>query len=349
MLKQLRVHHFRNLHEVHLELGPGANWLIGANAAGKTALLEAIYCLSRGRSFRGRRFGSVIERGSTSARVEAWLEQSSMDARMRWMSQQGTLIREPERGADTQLPVRLICEWTHALVDGEPSLRRRFIDWNLMLWDRSAAAAFSRFRRVAAQRNAWLRSGGPGRAVWDQPYAEVLADISHRRAGFFDAMAQGFAKITAEEDWFTEVEPRWDAGIPEPEELILKLEAMRSADQERGFTYLGISRADFSFRVDGLRWIGSRGQAKVLGCMLQLAAEQLVRSQNGVNALWLVDDLDAELAPDWTQRLVTLLRRQSSQILFTALPGKMSVSGCRAEEDRMFHVEHGAVTRTQWA
>jgi len=340
LLNRLRVQCFRNLHNLELEVGAGRNWIIGANAAGKTALLEALYCLSRGRSFRGRRFGSLIERGASRALVEGWIEHEGSLRRLRWASAQGEVLREPD-SLEPMLPVRLICEWTHALVDGEPSLRRRFVDWNLVLWERSAAAAFSRFRRVAAQRNAWLRSGGVGRAVWDLAYAEALAEILRWRASFFAEFALLFRRLSLEEDWFTEIDLRWDGLSADTEELMARLEEMRAVDKERGFTYLGISRADFSFRCDGLKWFGSRGQAKVLGCLLQVAAEQLVSAADGSRALWLVDDLDAELAPAWSRRLIDLLGRQSYQTVYTLLPGKSVSEQALGAADRMFHVEHG--------
>lgn len=344
-LQRLRVQRFRNLQQVDLEVGARENWIVGANAAGKTALLEAIYCLSRGRSFRGRRFGALVQRGAGSATAEGWVQTNVGSTRMCWSCTGGEVRRDPPVGADLRLPVRLICEWTHALVDGEPALRRRFIDWNLMLYDRRAVAAFSQFRRVAAQRNAWLRSGARGRAVWDAAYAESLAEISRLRFELFSRVGDAFRRLQAEQEWFAEIGLSWDAGVWEVEEMIGRLQEMRVADQERGFTYLGITRADFSFRQDGVKWVGSRGQAKVLGCMLQLAAEEVAAGAGRLGALWLVDDLDAELAPDWSQRIISLLRGRGYQTFYTVLSGKNSAVGETAgDSDRVFHVEHGAVS-----
>jgi DNA replication and repair protein RecF len=342
-LDRVHIQRFRNLHAVDLEFPEALSWIVGPNAAGKTALLEAIYCLGRGRSFRGRRFGSLIEQGFSAAQVQGWMSDAAGSTRLDWSSNTDERAQQPR--SEIALPVRLICEWTHALVDGEPSLRRRFVDWNLALWDRSAVALLSRYRRLAAQRNAWLRSGAAGPPVWDGAYAEALAAVFDRRARFFAALVAAFHRVRAEADWLTEIEPRWEGLDTDSSALLTRLEQMRAADRERGFTYLGASRADFSFRHQGAPWLASRGQAKVAGIMLQLAAEAVVSAADERAAVWLVDDLDAELSPEWSARLLVLLKRQPGQILVTALTGKTMVDTMRTAEDAMFHVEHGSVER----
>ena len=343
-LERVLIQRFRNLHAVDIEIGDALSWVVGPNAAGKTALLEAIYCLGRGRSFRGRRFGSLIEQGFSASRIQGWVRHPLGASRIAWSSSADE--RAQHQGSGSTLPVRLICEWTHALVDGEPALRRRFVDWNLSLWERSAPALFSRYRRLAAQRNAWLRSGAGssfGPPVWDRPYAEALAAVFEARARFFAALVEAFHRLSGEADWLTEIEPHWDGLVADRSELLARLEQMRAADRDRGFTYLGASRADFSFRSRGQPWLASRGQGKVAGIMIQLAAEAVVSAADGRAAVWLVDDLDAELSPEWSARIMALLRRQPGQILVTALPGKMPIDASRAAEDAVFHVEHGRV------
>lgn len=337
MLEELCIRRFRNLNEVRLKLQPGVNWVVGANAAGKTALLEAIYCLSRGRSFRGRRFGSLVAQGAREARVEARLLSDAVPERVIWSSEPSA-----ERMTD-RFSVRLICEWTHSLVDGEPALRRRFVDWNLILWDPRSAGLFSRFRRVAAQRRAWLRSGGVGRPVWDRAYAESLASVGQLRVEFFRELTTAFESVAREAEWFSYIRPVWDGLHADAEEIGSRLREMRDRDRERGYTYLGMSGADYSFRANNARWAGSRGQAKVVGTLVQIAAEKVVREKLGRPPVWLVDDLDAELAPEWSERLLRMIRREAEQVVVTSLTGKTSFSRSRTEGDRVFHVEHGQI------
>lgn len=72
-LAQLDINYVRNLVGAHLECCPGINCLYGENAAGKTAVLEAIHLLARARSFRTPRIGDVIQHGRTSLTVVAQL------------------------------------------------------------------------------------------------------------------------------------------------------------------------------------------------------------------------------------------------------------------------------------
>jgi recombinational DNA repair ATPase RecF len=92
-----------------------------------------------------------------------------------------------------------------------------------------------------------------------------------------------------------------------------------------------------------VRWSGSRGQGKVVGVLLQIAAEEVVAEATTARAVWLVDDLDAELSMDWSSRLLTILSDHAEQMLVTSLPGKIAPKEGEGVADRMFHVEHGAV------
>jgi DNA replication and repair protein RecF len=341
LIERLRIRRFRNLADIELVPGSGVSWLVGANASGKTALLEAIYCLSRGRSFRGKRHGPLVMRGATGARVEGLVERAGLRRTIEWsIGVRGGAERGPPV-SEFQLPVRLICESTHALVEGEPSLRRRFLDWNLGLSEQDAVQVFSRFRRAAAQRNAWLRAGGRGRAIWDRAYADTLAELLERRLGMLARLDDGLQRLVRGTGWFEELSVDWEGPDADALAILTKLEAMRDADRERGFTYLGASRCDFALRSDGSRWVGSRGQGKVAGTLLQLAADQVVSEATGASSVWLVDDIEAELGADWVVRLLEMLRQHGRQMVVTSLPGKAALRDGRCAEDQMFHVEQG--------
>ena len=344
VIERLHAWRFRNLEAVDLELSPGVNWILGSNGAGKTALLEAVFVLSRGRSFRSRRFGPLLMRGCRAGGVEGRVCDAGGPARVRWRVGAGVAVGGGEDFSPGRFLVRLLCDATHALVEGEPEVRRRFLDWNLFHVEPSFARRMGELRRLGAQRNAWLRAGGADPAVWDRPYAAVLAQLLEGRAALVDRLDRGFAALAQAAGWFEDLELRLEGPRADPAELTERLAVMRDADRERGFTYLSPSRSDLVFHRDGERWVGSRGQTKAVGSMLQLAADTGVREITEAESLWLVDDLDAELSQEWAERLLALVRGRRAQVLVTGLPGKGIEGRLMRETDRMFHVEQGRVT-----
>lgn len=338
-LRSLRVRDFRCLAQFEIPALEDEAWIIGENAAGKTALLEAVYCLSRGASFRGRRYGPLVRWGQPCSKVEgavgfdALTEPVSLvlGANGRWQ-----LYPKSDR---PPFVVRLVCETSHALVEGEPAWRRRFLDWNLSLWEGGSLGVFSRFRRVAAQRNAWLRAGGRGAAIWDHEYAVVLSKINGLRWALWREIRERFGELLRLFPRFRAL--RMEAGLGETEAARVKegLVEMRDRDVERGYTQIGASRGDYWLEVGGKRWIGSRGESKVLGILMQLAAEQAVVERTERPALWLVDDLNAELSPKVATELVGVFRDLTGQRIFTALAGAGLLQSVSTTPEQMFHVE----------
>jgi recombinational DNA repair ATPase RecF len=120
--------------------------------------------------------------------------------------------------------------------------------------------------------------------------------------------------------------------------LVGRLREAREADVQRGFTSVSGSRDDFRLLQGGRRWVGSRGESKVVGVLLQLAGQAVVEESGGPSAVWLVDDLAAELSDESCHRLFAAIQQRAPQVLLTALPGKAPRSFAS-----MFHVEQGAV------
>ncbi|KAA6187252.1 DNA replication and repair protein RecF [Thiohalocapsa marina] len=335
-IEHLRIRGLRNLAAVELSLSEGHVCLVGGNGAGKTSLLEAVYLVNRGGSFRGRRHGPVVMHGAAGASIDLAGYQGGHAVRRQWRSELGVVTRE------TGLPVRLVGSAMHALVEGDPELRRRFIDWNVFHVEHGLAELRSRLRRSAAQRNAWLRAGGQGAAIWDAEYAAALSILAKVRADLLDRLRQAFHTLALELGVLDGLELVWRSDIPtDPDQTLAVLQRQLPGDVGRGYTYLSASRGDFCLQRDGTTWVGSRGQNKTAGVLLQLAADRVVREQYPEPSIWLVDDLPAELDRERQALLYGAIRAASTQVLSTALesPG----SAVRQAGMQVFHVEHGTV------
>ena len=144
-LSNLDVLQVRNLESVHITCHPQANIIFGANGSGKTSLLEAIYLLGRGRSFRHRDLRVVINQAATELVVAARVARGS-DGKRRQLGIKRTSAGQFEARLDgaslqssaqlvAELPLQLIDAHSFMLLEGGPQQRRQFLDWGCSTWN----------------------------------------------------------------------------------------------------------------------------------------------------------------------------------------------------------------------
>lgn len=349
-ISALAVQHFRNLEQVDLQTGSGINVVFGANAAGKTSLLEAIHFLARARSFRSTRSEQLITRGQQALLVRGTVAQRD-----------GTLVKVGvQRGADETrvringedvrslsalaryFPLQVInAESQRLLLDG-PKVRRSFLNWSLFHVEHDYYAEWRRFDRALRQRNAALKAGDPRLArAWDSEFIGAGSAIDRMRRPFVEALATAGAPLLAE--WLGEedVQLGYRAGWAHGRELGEAIEEGRARELDAGYSLFGPHRGDLVFRAGAMEAQHrlSRGQQKLLVIAVLLAQTQLLNEQSGQQSILLVDDLPAELDLQRRGRVLELLLTSGAQAFITctdrdALP-------LAPDQAQWFHVEHG--------
>ncbi|EIC22519.1 DNA replication/repair protein RecF [Thiorhodovibrio frisius] len=340
-IRRLRIEGIRNLEACDLECGEGLNLVIGSNGAGKTSFLEAIYFLNRGSTFRGKKAGPMRQEGGRRCFVGCWGTNSSG---VEWRGSRSCEKAEAalagrRKGADSKLDklmVRLISDSVYLLVEGQPELRRRFIDWNLFHVEPGYGSLVREYRRTLSQRNAWLKAGASGPPVWDEPYVRLSLQLEQLREGYCLSLNKCFQESCGSFGIGDgQVSIRWVGGF-DKQHLRRDLVRMLETDRRRGFTFHGPDRADFQVVTrDGVR-LGSRGQNKAFGILLQIAASQLGGAKSPRD-IWLVDDIGSELSEENAQSLVGMIQTHSCQVFLTALSQPV------LDSSKMFHVEQGVI------
>lgn len=350
-VETLSIEGLRNIADASLDLDGRCALLTGTNGAGKTTLLEAVYLLSRGKSFRGARAGDLTTWGHGETRIRAriaadafpadWLFVRSGRTAGRWVD--GIATAEIGGGWD-RFSVRLVGENAQQLLEADPSLRRRFLDWNLFHMEPGYGAALRRFRQVLEQRNAWLRQGARGRAVWDDEFLAAGEALHRLRTTGLARIAAALEGLCAPFAWLGGAELRYGPGIPAASSFSGALLADRDGERAAGFTRVGPHRADFWISIGGRRAVLSRGQQKGAVCLLQLACGSAQETTAGTMGIWLLDDLWGDLDEDSIQSLVTMFLGTGCQCLFTMIAARPAARiDLLPSNARLFHVEHGRV------
>ncbi len=351
-LLRLEIHHLRNISSAALDLSPRCNLITGANASGKTSLLEAIHILALARSFRTTHIRHVIQRGETALQVfgrrrrhdgqiiPLGIERSVDEVRIRIAGQSVQQVSE----LATLLPLQLLNPESHQILEQGPRFRRQYLDWGVFHVEHGFLAHWRQFQRALRQRNAVLRQSGSGdTAVWDKPVLEHGQAVQAARARFLDLLKPRldyYAERLLGFELDFQLQPGWPADKDYSQVLTRQLEQ----DREAGFTRQGPHRADLLIKHNGIavQSAFSRGQQKLLVAAMRLAQVDLLSQQQSEPCLLLVDDLPAELDARHRAVLLGLLRESGAQLFVTSTEPEL-LSGQLGDEEKMFHVEHGLV------
>ncbi len=349
---------FRNLRQLRLDCSPGLNLLIGSNASGKTSVLEALYVLGRGRSFRARHPRTLIQTGAQAFRVVAMMTDGTGQRVAVGIERDTRKLTARVGGAPTrslaeltrQTPVLLLNPDSHRLLEDGPHLRRRFMDWGLFHAEPSFLDTWRRYDVALRHRNAALRTHATDRVVdaWDSELAAASIVLDRLRGTFCEALESALKPLTEATLGQGVVEVDYRRGWPlEPSErdFTLWLHAGRHQDRQQSHTRLGPHRADFSVRIAGHAPAEalSRGQQKLLIIALVLAQAELYRRHVGDACILLIDDLPAELDPDHRVRVMQTLAKLDTQLFVTAIePGLLDVT--RWQDARTFRLPHGEMS-----
>lgn len=346
MLTSLSVQNFRCIEDAAIELDPEGTGIIGPNGAGKTSLLEAIYFLAHGRSFRSAQRVRLVGKQRAPLRVVGTIRHGRTI--VAGVEYQGGVTRARVDGENVRsisriaelLPVQIIDPSVHRLIEEGSTRRRRLLDWGVFHVEHGFMDPWRRYQRALAQRNAALRTVTPAQArVWEPELAACAADIDRMRQVYAQRLAPAFQSLAAElsgRDCELAYHRGWDEGLV----LSEALERSWSRDARVRTTTVGPHRADLIVRVDGevARDRVSRGQQKMIAASLVLAQIILAAPSTLHRAVLLLDDPAAELDVDNLGKILSVIERVPAQLVVTSL----NEAGLRGIKIRKrFHVEQG--------
>jgi len=354
ILESLGVEDFRCVERAELELHPRSNLITGENASGKTTLLEAMFFLGRGRSFRTAQSETLIRAGAAEFLLLGRVHTAgrSQPLGMRY-GKSGMEVRHAGRPVGslaelaTVLPAQAIDPEVHRLIEGGPQERRRYLDWGVFHVEPSFIGHWRRYQRALRQRNAALKAEQPENLVrvWDPDLVEAGEQVAVLRSQYVEQLGRQVARV-GERLLGAPVEIILHRGWVAERSLAEALAASWPRDRARGLTHAGPHRADVAVRFEGAaaRDRVSRGQQKLAAAALLLGQLRCDAELGSEVALLLVDDPAAELDETHLERLLAEVSDVSAQLVVTALEPRNEALASLPAGHR-FHVEHGSVTR----
>lgn len=352
-LSSISIENYRNIPVATFTPDRHLSVLYGLNGQGKTNLLESVYLLGNGRSFRTAKVSDLIRHGESAAMVRGTVCGGGSENRIsihlsgavRKVAVDGKNIQS---AADLQgrLPVVVFSPDDIAMVKLGPETRRRYLDRLLYTCNRRFLQQYHTYYRTLKQRNALLRSGNrSGLEEWTEHLIAAGTELIACRRQFVDTIAALFKEthisITGGGE---EVGLRYRPDLL-PEEYRDLMERGREQDVRQGATGRGPHRDDLQFLIGDrpLRLFGSQGQQRSFVLALKMTELYHLRGIFGDYPVLLLDDMASELDRQRIHHLMTFLTGERIQTIVTTtdpdlLPAELFDSCSR------FRVEDGTPT-----
>lgn len=361
-IDKLSLTHFRNISDTSLSLHPKLNFFCGLNASGKTSVLESLYFISTGRSFRSRRIENIIKRDqelnefilfgllrekNTNASVhQVGIKKSTV------LPTQIKVNKESVKSA-SQLaklsPIILIDPLSFELLNGSPTQRRQFLDWGVFHVEHLFSLHWNNYINCLKQRNSLLRNGKIDKVllkIWDDKLAEFGECVHKARLHYFDLFQIHLDRYLSHFFLNAEIKVSYYKGWDKNKNLNEALEQFQARDIERKFTQAGPHRADIKVSIYNQAACEnlSRGQQKLFVFAMFLAQVETLYEQFDKQTVVLIDDVAAELDELNISLIVSKLLELDSQVVVTVLNSNL-IDRIKEtnSEFKMFHVEHGII------
>jgi DNA replication and repair protein RecF len=346
---------FRSYATAEVALEPGATAFIGRNGQGKTNLVEAIDYLSRLSSHRVAGDAPLVRAGADRALVRAAVVRDGREAVLEVEINPGRSNRARVNRADLPRARELVglvrtvvfAPDDLALVKGDPSGRRVFLDDLLVLRTPRLAGVRQDYERVLKQRNSLLKTAGNARrgssseegalstlGVWNahlaRTGAEILAERLRLVAELRPYVGNAYATVArgaTSDDAGLEYQPSLEIGdltdrVALTERLLEELERRRPDELDRGVSLVGPHRDELALTLGNgegrlpVRGYASHGESWSFALALRLASYDLVRA-DGDDPILILDDVFAELDAERRGQLAELVAG-AEQVLVTA-------------------------------
>lgn len=356
-LTTLQLQHFRNIDHASLTLGEGLNLIVGDNAAGKTAFIEAIWTLASGRSFRTAKPQQLIQQHQSELVLFCTLVEAEQTHKigLARTTDKVTLkidgeLAKTQAEMSAKLPVQLLTPESHRLLEEGPKARRQFMDWGCFHHNADFIHLWRHYQRALKQRNHALKKRLPAPQIqlWNAPLVESAEKINLIRADYIHQLTPYLVEFCQALMPEITVKPEchYRPGWPKTAESYRQLLADNfTKDSLQGHTQYGSHRADIKFRFNGQDALMtlSRGQQKLFVCALLLAQATLFQQHSHQPVIMLIDDLPAELDAKHRETLLKLLNLLNIQHILTSTAQDL-IPVLNPENAKIWHIQHGKFT-----
>ena len=317
-IKTIDIENFRNIKKTCLEFFDGINVITGENGQGKTNLIESIWLLTGGKSFRGSKDKDLINKDCDFARIVAVIKaEEDYEDKIELLvadteSKKGRYAKFNDGTQKRAVSLAgkfycvVFCPQHLTLVSGSPSLRRKFVDGAICQIYPGYIKTYKTFEKYLEQKNSLLKNCmkyplnefNYTLDIYNQNIAALSWEIYLKRKEYIDLLCvkakEYYSKISSGRE---QIDFKYLPFAEEKEEFYKKLCESTDADKRAGFSTCGVQREDIEIYIDGenAKEFASQGQQRSIVLSMKLAESDILKEICEINPVILLDDVLSEL------------------------------------------------------
>lgn len=337
-LKKLILTNFRNHESLSLHFVDGINLIVGKNAQGKTNILESIYFLGKGRSFRASDHRDIIKWGMKESRVEALVETKGSNSRAfaQFSGNEKTFKLNGKKKRVVGMEVVLFVPQDITIFRDQPGDRRNYLNNFISDLDKFYKALNFEYQKIVTQRNRILKEIVERREaefssqleVWNESLIEKGTEIILKRKFWIDRINEilpetyhymGGIGNNAKVVYEPNLEIKLFTREMVKNSFREKLDRKKDLEFIRGITLAGPHRDDWSAAINGynLKAYGSQSQMRMMALSVKVVEMKLKREILREPPLLLLDDVISELDDVSAKRLLAFVGEVKGQVFLT--------------------------------
>ncbi|HCH69505.1 MAG TPA: DNA replication/repair protein RecF [Colwellia sp.] len=362
---KLITQNFRNLDGVLIDFHPKLNFFVGDNGSGKSSLLEAIFFLGHGKSFRTSKVNSLACHETQNFVVSVKDSNDRQLGLSRDISTGLTNIKiDGERYSKLSvlaknIAIQIVTPESFKLFFGGPKERRRFVDLGMFHVKHEFSTLWKTFNRVLKQRNACIRSidkfsdidNNSMLTYWTEQFCQLSIEVTVLRASYVSdiILELNYWLAILLPDLNERVTVQYLQGWSKKMALVDVLSSNQYREISFGYSLYGAHKFDVKFLLDkkAIETELSRGQQKLFLLALTFAQASFIARVKVVKPILLIDDIGAELDLNSRSALSKAINKLDCQVIITAIESSVLqpfFGPCDDRKYSMFHVKHGRVS-----
>ena len=373
-IKSLKLLYFRNYLSMNIDVHPSLNVLVGNNANGKTNIIESIFCLALGRSYRTKSDSECIMFGETATAMSCVVNKNDKNLDiMLGISNKGKSAKiagvKKTKLTDFvgELNVVLFSPEDLQLVKGSPSLRREFINREFYQFSRIYHKYYLMYQHLLKQRNSYLKDMRKNpKDEMSLAYLETLTSqlakvaiyITKERVSFVQDISElTYKNMMNISNGQESLKIRYKSSVLESlniaditdegftEENLTKVMMKKFFDDiMRGSTKIGPHQDDLEFYINDLdaKMYASQGQQRSIVLSLKLAEINYLKSKTGTYPVLLLDDVLSELDKNRQLKLLDAINENVQTFITT--PSISDIKEDLLEKAKVFKIENGNIS-----